>query len=237
MKTTSDNNSKHLPDRIAGLLELYYEGRTDAAQEAELTRYFTSAADIPDGYEADAAVFRAMAAYDVPDMPDDLEQRVIDATCGRDDRRTRRWLPWISAAAAAAVIAVLSISLLTGKSDPQAILQTSQPRLTATVTQPADTIPDEPADKITDETANIATPAEIRTVARHDRPAETVARAQQTTDETDPYIEITDPDSAATITREVLDRLGITLAMAGDAVGRADMAMNDIDQKLKTIIQ
>ncbi|MDO4318964.1 MAG: hypothetical protein Q4C34_00165 [Bacteroidales bacterium] len=235
MKTTSDNNSKHLPDRIAGLLELYYEGRTDAAQEAELTRYFTETADLPDGYEADAAIFRAMADYSTPDIPDDLEQRIIDATCGRAEARSRRWLPWLSGAAAAVVAAVMGISILTGNTDPQSILQPAQPDLTATVAEPADTTGDIPTETV-EPAQPVLTPEVIRKA--HDaRPAQSVAENRENVDDYDPYIEITDTDSAATITREVLDRLNITLAMAGDAVNRADMAMNNADQTIKNIIQ
>lgn len=234
--TTSPKNTPQLPARIQQLLELYYDGRTDAAQEAELTQYFTQTPDIPADNLADAAIFRAMAAYEAPEVPDDLEQRIIDATCGKatyNAHMRHRLIPWLSAAAAAVIIAVLAFTVTTHRSAPGTLLapQADAPATAAVTPAPRP----EPTPAPEPEPAPIPAPAH-KTVHKtvHKTPP---VPAPVEIAQADPYTEITDLDSAVTITREVLDRLGITLAMAGDAIGRTDMAMNTVDQTIKTITQ
>lgn len=104
---------EHITDAEARLLlDKFYDGRTDAAEELLLKDFF-SAADACGGspdMEADRRLFLAMtqAGQDVPEMPDDFRERMeshIDSLAGR--RSGPRIIYWMSAAVAAAVAGII----------------------------------------------------------------------------------------------------------------------------------
>lgn len=109
-------------ERIKYLLNEYYAGSSTLRQEQELREFFASEADVPEEFKADAAMFRAMNA--APEVPADLEQRIIDATFKRP-RRRRLFLPLIAAAACMAVIITVGIKIV----GPSVTMADEQPAL------------------------------------------------------------------------------------------------------------
>lgn len=70
----NDNRKLH----IKRLLELYYEGKSSATDEAELRDYFNSPDADPE-FETDRAIFAAISGNDNVEVPKDLETRLSDA--------------------------------------------------------------------------------------------------------------------------------------------------------------
>lgn len=241
---TSDRHPDSLNSRISRLLELYYSGATTPAEEAELALFFTSTpdGDIPDEYAADAAMFRAMASHTIPEPPADLEARIISATCGT--QRRRRPLSWLPAAAAALVLALAGGVMVIRNSSPTDVMR-PQPLQKHIASAVPPTTPAPAPDTHTEPNINVAghtatspapKPRHVRKNVRNHNNADEKIRHDRTEEYTyDPYIEITDPDSAAAITREVLEKLGIALGSANQAAGKADMAIAIIDHTIKNI--
>ncbi len=85
-------------------LALYYEGETSPQQEAALKEFFLEHNDVDDEFKADRAIFVSLNS----EVPTNLEERILDATCGRKRRRhTNYWVR--SAAAAVATLIVVSM--------------------------------------------------------------------------------------------------------------------------------
>ena len=93
---------------LRGLLEAFANAETTEEQEALLMNHFIHCADVPEGLEAEAAMFKAMAAAreSLSEIPDDLEGRIRRATTAR---RRHLWFRYISGGAAAALIAAIFI--------------------------------------------------------------------------------------------------------------------------------
>lgn len=216
----TDNNIQE----IRTLLNLYYEAQTSPEQERVLADFFMKAESIPDDLKDDARLFRAMAAQaDKVVVPEGFEQRLISATCGKaKSKRLPRILYWTSAAAAAIVIAVIVV-----RWQPE---QQSQPQPVPAVEPIAEApivaeVLAAPVD-----TAEDAVPAAY--IAQNEKPAkQTVPKPAEA--EPSPYIEIASADSAATVVRDVLGRLGSALACADKAT---TLPMEVIDNTLTTTI-
>lgn len=92
-------------DLIRKYLDAFYDGTSTPAQEEALRNYFLSTTDVDDAFRADAAMFCAMAQE--ISVPDNLKDRILDATVRR--RRVHHW-PIASSIAAAAAIALIIIT-------------------------------------------------------------------------------------------------------------------------------
>jgi len=100
-------------DEIRRLVQLFYDGATTPAQEAELCEWFrrTGRSELPDDLQADAEMFVAMSlSADVPSPPDDLAWMLSEHIDASVRRRRRSAVWWVSMAAAAAV-AVIFVAL------------------------------------------------------------------------------------------------------------------------------
>lgn len=100
-------------DEIRRLVQLFYDGATTPAQEAELCEWFrrTGRSELSDDLQADAEMFVAMSlSADVPSPPDDLARMLSEHIDASVRRRRRSAVWWVSMAAAAAV-AVIFVAL------------------------------------------------------------------------------------------------------------------------------
>lgn len=93
------SNIKH----INQLLDRYYSGESSRAEEAELKAFFCGS-DVPEGMEADAALFRALDA----DVPASVAER-IDSTLRMLENRSRRAFIRRITASAACIAIVLGV--------------------------------------------------------------------------------------------------------------------------------
>lgn len=89
---------------IRKYLDSFYDGTSTPAQEEALRSYFLSATDVAEEFRTDAMMFRAMAQE--ISVPDNLKDRILDATVRR--RHIRRWS--IASIAAAAAVALIIIT-------------------------------------------------------------------------------------------------------------------------------
>lgn len=98
---------------IRRLLHKWYDGTATPHEADALEQWFVDRDDIPTDLRADAAPFRAIAAgrsNAAPDVPADLEQRILRDTIGRRPRRIR-WQQ-LSAAAAVALLLIAAAALV-----------------------------------------------------------------------------------------------------------------------------
>lgn len=187
-------------DDVRQLLAQYYAGATTVAQEAELMRYFAESTDIPSDLEADRKLFAALTEASSATVPEDLERRILDATCGR----RCHFSPWISAAASVAVAVALALAFLLprGTGDSRDSVGQMVARYVDTLV-PADTLRlPGPADEAHTVASASIKPVET-TVA--EAPARQSAPSRQTTT-TDRYEEITD-SAGAVRAAQLMDRM------------------------------
>lgn len=94
-------------EEIEILLNRYYEGTSTPEEEEVLKRFFASP-DVPEGYEAEKAIFSYFNTA-VPEPSADFAHRISN---GIDDDRKRRMRKIIYSVSAAAAMIILLISLL-----------------------------------------------------------------------------------------------------------------------------
>ena len=99
-------------------LEQFYAATATPEVIEALTDYFSTHPQVDAEFEADRAIILAMAEAASIEEPDDMEQRILAATCG-SPRRTmwRRIRLWHVAASAVAVFAIASLWLFQPNSD------------------------------------------------------------------------------------------------------------------------
>mgnify|MGYP006924772339 CR=1 FL=1 len=97
---------------VRRLLTLYYAGESTPQQEAQLSEFFCNCnpALIPDDLKAEQAFFAAVRSSQ---PPVGLEDRILNATCGKKSRRFGiRLVKAISIAASLAVIALVGAKMM-----------------------------------------------------------------------------------------------------------------------------
>jgi hypothetical protein len=106
-------------EELDRLISRYYTGSTTKEDERELISFF-SGNDIPDGYEAEKAIFRYLEdASEIPEPSPDLEARIIAGLDFSENQgRVRRLLITLSGVAAAIIIMTGSWFLLTTSNKP-----------------------------------------------------------------------------------------------------------------------
>ena len=115
----NDMESERIDD-IKRLLDRFYSGRTDRADELRLIRFFTEAGELPPELEADKALFVSMT--DINDMAVDIPEEYSDRTglaleaemkAERDRTSRMRWRKKAYAWSAAACLA-LAVTVAAG---------------------------------------------------------------------------------------------------------------------------
>jgi hypothetical protein len=93
-------------DELNRLLEKYYSGTSDSSEEAQLRDFFSSG-NIPDGYEAEKAMFGYFSEHAIiPQPSDDFESRIIHEIEKHEKLSViKRAFPFIGIAAAILIIA------------------------------------------------------------------------------------------------------------------------------------
>lgn len=200
-------------EEIRHLLSTYYDGKASAAEIGELKRYFTANREVPDDLKADACMFRAMAAYKAPAVPDDLKQRIVSATTGRRRNIFRLLRPALAAAASVALIVSLSFMFMRNNgADPAE----EAPQLAWTeITEP---VPAPQMPEAVTKTEPVTTP-----------PAKTVHRAVSRPR----YREITDSAEVVEMTVRLLAKVDATLAKMEDNVQLTATALAMVSNPLR----
>ena len=92
-------------EELDRLISRYYAGSSTKEDEKKLINFFRGN-DIPDGYEAEKAIFRYMEdASEIPEPSPDLEAHIIAGLDFSENKgRVRRLLIWLSGVAAAIII-------------------------------------------------------------------------------------------------------------------------------------
>lgn len=213
------------PQKIRDMLNAYYDGMASADDVAALTAYFAGDGPVDDEFSVDREMFRAMAAAraDVPDVPADLESRILNVTTRRGRLRVRLWGAIASAAAAVALMIAVW---------PDGPATTDSPEQGMTVLRLASADNDIPE--------NIP----VRTVEKQAAPAPHIAKASRrhaaaavapVTEAPSPYIELTDSADVAEITKMVLRKLDTSFAIAVEGMRDADMAIASVNDKINKI--
>ena len=102
--------------KLRKLLDLYYDGRSTAEQNREISELFRKIPVLPEDLIADRDVFLSMSAlYEQPHNTSELLDNVFDSTLetitATDSRRRHRHLLWaVSISAAAAIALIISIA-------------------------------------------------------------------------------------------------------------------------------
>lgn len=220
MKSTNPHISD--TERIRRLLELYYEGETDKAQEDELIEYFTSTVDVAPEFAADAAIFRAVAdAHRVAvNIPEDLEGRIVAATV--DNRRQPRFARFYRVASIAAVFALMvGVGLRLGREDARQVQSTPvhTPSELVAAAQSVEPLPED----------SVAEPMQ-----KAERKIAAVSRRKKAAP-ANGYHVVTDTAQAAEIADRVLALLDASLETGARGVKRADVAFVNLDKTLERI--
>lgn len=193
-------------------LEQFYAATATPEVIEALTDYFSTHPQVDAEFEADRAIILAMAEAASIEEPDDMEQRILAATCG-SPRRTmwRRIRLWHVAASAVAVFAIASLWLFQPNSD--AVADTSLIAKADTVA----TIQPQPAQEQSEPAVQKYQP----------RPATPTSRTRV----------VTDPEEAAQILASTLQRARNTIARATQSPEAIDPALNSINNSLNSIQQ
>ncbi|MGN0223873.1 MAG: hypothetical protein ACI4AM_07595, partial [Muribaculaceae bacterium] len=94
-------------------LEQFYAATAAPEVIDALTEYFRTHPQVEAEFEADRAIILAMAEAAAIEEPADMEQRILDATCGSQRRPMwQRIRLWHAAAAAVVAIAIASLWFL-----------------------------------------------------------------------------------------------------------------------------
>lgn len=210
------------------LLEAYYEGNASQEQEAAIALYLASLAAIPEKYAADAALFKAIAAervaVEATPVPEGLADRIARATYGCT--RRARFIAYLKVASIAAAIALLMVvAVKMQRREPvadrvqlysAAELRPDSVTVHVDVAEAQEESPKPEDVKPTKPTVPVA-----------------VAKAAPVPD---PYEEITDSATVASIMEEVIGKLDSTLAMADAGVHKTDLALNSIPETINKVL-
>ncbi len=199
-------------------LEQFYAATATPEVIEALTDYFSTHPQVDAEFEADRAIILAMAEAASIEEPDDMEQRILAATCG-SPRRTmwRRIRLWHVAASAVAVFAIASLWLFQPNSD--AVADTSLIAKADTVA----TIQPQPAQ-------------EPQQPEQQSEPAVQKYQPRPTTPTSRTRV-VTDPEEAAQILASTLQRARNTIARATQSPEAIDPALNSINNSLNSIQQ
>lgn len=203
-------------------LEQFYSATAAPEVIEALTDYFRTHPQVDAEFEADRAIILAMAEAAAIDEPADMEQRILDATCGSPRlalwHRIRLWH-----VAAAAVVAITSLWFLR----PSAATEPAAPLIAEVET--VETIQPQPAHKqqpVEDPEPQpqpeVKRPQPVKT-----KPAATASRTRV----------VTDPNEAAQILASTLKHARRTFAQATQSPSAIDPALNYINNSLNSIQQ
>lgn len=225
-------------NNIRLLLDRYYRAETTAEEEQELEYFFSEAApsDIPEDMKADASLFGLMSrSHPLPSdsiVPEDLMERLNAIVEESKDRPTSRRYPWVfkilrySGVAAAACIVWAIVSLL------------PSPKQSMTEDRPA----------LAHETASLDPPKDRPALAEKaasmeptkDRPAlAKVKRRPQPpkAEQSDGFIEITDPEEARKIALSIGKLLAQNADRTNDALAQIGNSIDSYKELTKSVLQ
>lgn len=212
------SNSNNI-DRIRQLIAAWYAGSATASDEAELTTRLSAADNLPSDLEADKRIILAIKAQKSAAVPDDLEDKILEATCGHERQRSK-FLVYLTrcAAAAACAAAIVGAFITINRADED-------------IAVPATT----PASKIYAKVDTIAAPAEI---VQQDEPQAAIAKAEpkrraaavqapQDEEIAEPNIYIvTDSMEALYIAQQVMEMLDNSIGESSRQLASAERAIN-----------
>lgn len=199
-------------------LEQFYAATATPEVTEALTDYFRSHTQVEAEFEADRAIILAIADAASIEEPDDMEQRILNATCGSQPRSIwRRIRLWHVAAAAVTVFAVASLWLFRPNSDAVADTAIIAKADTVATTHP----------QPTEETQQPERQPEPEVLKSQLRPATLNSRTR----------EVTDPEEAAQILASTLQRARNTIARAAQSPEAIEPALNSINNSLNSIQQ
>lgn len=206
-------------------LEQFYAATAAPEVIEALTDYFRTHPQLDAEFEADRAIILAMVEAAAIDEPADMEQRILDATCGSPRlalwQRIRLW--HVAAAAAVVAVAIASLWFLR----PSVATEPTAPLIAEAET--VETIQPQPAD----EPQSVEdTEPQPQPEVKHPQPVQ--AKPAATTWRTRV---VTDPDEAAQILASTLLRARRTIALATQSPAAIDPALNSINNSLNSIQQ
>lgn len=225
-------------NNIRLLLDRYYRAETTAEEEQELEYFFSEAApsDIPEDMKADASLFGLMCrSHPLPSdsiVPEDLMERLNAIVEESKDRPTSRRYPWVfkilrySGVAAAACIVWAIVSLLPS---PKQSMTEDRPAL-AHETTSLDPPKDRPA--LAEKAASME--------PTKDRPAlAKVKRRPQPpkAEQSDGFIEITDPEEARKIALSIGKLLAQNADRTNDALAQIGNSIDSYKELTKSVLQ
>lgn len=206
-------------------LEQFYAATAAPEVIEALTDYFRTHPQVDAEFEADRAIILAMAEAADIDEPADMEQRILDATCGSPRRylwqRIRLW--HVAAAAAVVAIAIASLWLFR----PSAATEPAEPLIAEVET--VETIQPQPAheQQPVEDPEPQPQPEVKRQQPVKTKPAATASRTRV----------VTDPNEAAQILASTLKHARRTFAQATQSPSAIDPALNSINNSLNSIQQ
>lgn len=199
-------------------LEQFYAATATPEVIEALTEYFRTHPQLEAEFEADRAIILAMAEAAAIDVPADMEQRILDATCGSPRRYLwQRIRLWHVAAAAVVAIAIASLWVLR----PNSATEQTTPLIAK-----ADTV-------ITIQPKPVDEQPEPKPQAQPEIPQSQPAQPAPTSRTR----VVTDPDEAAQILASTLTRARRTIALATHSPAAIDPALNSINNSLNSIQQ
>ena len=200
-------------------LEQFYAATAAPEVIEALTEYFRTHPQLEAEFEADRAIILAMTEAADIEEPADMEQRILDATCGSPRRYLwQRIRLWHVAAAAVVAIAIASLWFLrpSAATEPAAPLIAEVDTVTTIQPQPVEEPRQQPEPQ---------TQPEVQ--QPQPTPAATASRTRV----------VTDPDEAAQILASTLTRARRTIALATQSPAAIDPALNSINNSLNSIQQ
>ncbi|MGN0211274.1 MAG: hypothetical protein ACI391_09210 [Muribaculaceae bacterium] len=200
-------------------LEQFYAATATPEVTEALTDYFRSHTQVEAEFEADRAIILAIADAASIEEPDDMEQRILNATCGSPRRPMWQHINmWHVAAAAVTVFAVASLWLFRPNSD--AVADTTIIAKADTVT----TIQPQPVEEPRQQPEPQTQPE-----VRQPQPAPAAPNSRTRV--------VTDPNEAAQILASTLKHARRTIAQAKQSPSAMDPALNSINNSLNSIQQ
>lgn len=200
-------------------LEQFYAATAAPEVIEALTDYFRTHPQLGPEFEADRAIILAMAEASAIEELADMEQRILDATCGSPRRPMWQHINmWHVAAAVVVAIAIASLWFLRTASatEPTTPLIAKADTVTTIQPQPVEEPRQQP---------------EPQTQPEVQQPQPTPAAPTSRTRV------VTDPDEAAQILASTLTRARRTIALATQSPAAIDPALNSINNSLNSIQQ
>lgn len=200
-------NDQERISRIRCLLDRFYDGTATPDEISELSALFASG-EIPADLEAERRAFEMMANPDIDgiDIPDGLEESLVEIMTEPRPSLWARFRPWSIGAAAAA--AILALVMVTRTVDDKQSLSVGP-----FVTEVDDSARVSTPDTITVHPLEVVRPEPKPLVAERKatKPKKAVKVTKPIAIPDDPYIEITDPVEAARIATDLLCMVSETM--------------------------